>query len=143
MEFEGSITPVELMERLNQVLPRGIKITGAAETPLSAPPSQLERSVYWILLDHLLPKEEVITSIEKSMEKREILVHQERKGRFRQVDIRPLIEKMDVKDKNSSCGVELVLRKKEGRTAKPTEIVAAILGLEEERLANLKIVKIK
>jgi len=41
--------------------------------------------------------------------------------------------------RNSSCGVELVLRKKEGRTAKPTEIVAAILGLEEERVANLKI----
>ena len=143
MELEGGITPLEVMERLNHVLPRGIKITGAAEAPFSPSSSRLERSIYWILLDHLLPREEVVTSIEKSLEKREILIHQERKGKIRKVDVRPLIEKMDVKDENSGCGVELVLRKREGRTAKPTEIVAAILGLEEEQSANLKIVKIE
>jgi hypothetical protein len=39
--------------------------------------------------------------------------------------------------------VELVLRKGMGRTAKPTEIVGAILGLEKEALAQCKPVKIE
>jgi radical SAM-linked protein len=151
MELEGRITPSEVMERLNQVLPQGIEILEAEEVPLSSSSSSLlRRSVYWISLDHLLSKEEAITRMKEALEKREFLLHQERKGKKRMVDVRPLIEKMDVKEKKKESpeespgwGVELVLRKVVGRTAKPSEIVGAILGVEGEPLAQCKVIKLE
>ena len=150
LELEGSITPREIMERLNHTLPHGIEITEAEEVPLAFSSSSLPHwSVYWIPLDHLLTKEEAAASIKKALDKGEFLLHQERKGKKRSVDIRPLIEKMEVKEKkeqsgeSSLWGVELTLRGGMGRTAKPSEIIGAILGLEGEGLAQCKIIKMK
>jgi radical SAM-linked protein len=147
MECEGKITPPEVMERINQTLPPGIEILSAEEVPLFFNlSSSLHPSVYWIPLDHLLSKDEAILKIEKALNKKEFLVHQERDGKKRSVDIRPLIEKMEVKGKTeeeSEWGVELVLRKVNGRTAKPIEIIGATLDLEGDSLAQLKVVKLE
>ena len=80
------------------------------------------------------------------LDKKEFLVHQERDGKKRSVDVRPLIEKMELKEKSeeaSRWGVELVLRKMLGRTAKPIEIIGAVLGLEGEPLAQCKVIKLE
>ena len=150
MELEGRITPLEVMERLNPMLPQGIEILGAEEAPLSSSPSTLlHRSVYWIPLDHLISKEEAITRLNQALEKREITLHQERKGKKRSLDIRPLINKMEIKETKErseegfNWGVELVLQEGLGRTAKPSEILGAILGLGEEALAQCKVVKME
>jgi len=150
MELEGRIPPLEAMERLNQMLPRGIEIVEAEEVPPSSPPSSLlHRSVYWIPLDHLLSKEEAITRLHRALEKREVLLLQERKGKKRTVEIRSLIHKMEVKEKMERSGealhwgVELILYEGMGRTAKPSEIIGAILGLEGEALAQCKVTKLE
>ena len=150
MELEGRITPLEVMERLNLMLPRGIEIIETEEVPLSSPPSfLLHRSVYWIPLDHLISKEEVITRLNRALEKRELHLHQERKGKKRTVEIRSLINKMEVKERMErsgeafNWGVELILQEGMGRTAKPSEIIGAILGLEGETLAQCKVVKME
>jgi len=147
MELEDRITPLEVMERLNPMLPPGIGITNVEEVPLSSSASSfLHRSVYWIPSDHLFSKEQTLSRVHKALEKREFLLYQERKGKKRRVDILPLIEKMEVKERSDEMcrwGVELVLRMGMGRTAKPSEILGAILGLEEERLAQCRVVKIE
>lgn len=147
VECEGKTTPPEVMERLNQTLPPGVEIMDAEEVPLFFHLSSLPHpSVYWMPLDHLLPKEEAIPKIKKALDKKEFFVHQERDGKKRSVDIRPLIEKMEIKERSGEehrWGVELVLRKVTGRTAKPIEIVGAILGLEGEPLAQCKVVKLE
>jgi radical SAM family uncharacterized protein/radical SAM-linked protein len=150
MELEGGITPLEVKERLNQTLPFGIEIMEAKEVPLSSPTtSQLHRSVYWIPLDHLISKEEATSRLQKAFEKKGLLLHQERKGKQRRVDIWPLIERMEAKEGESEAGesphwgVELVLRMGMGRSAKPTEILGAILGLEKESLAQVKVIKLE
>ncbi len=150
MELEGQLTPLEVMERLNPMLPQGIKIIEAEEVPLSSTPSSLlHRSVYWIPLDPLLSKEEVMTKIKKVLEKREFIIHQERKEKRRSVDVRPLIERMEVREngkrseKGQNWGIELVLRNEGRRTAKPSEIIGALLGLEGEPLAQCRIIKIE
>jgi len=87
--------------------------------------------------------------IQKGLEKREFFIDQERKGKRRILDIRPLIEKMEVGEnkerlgKGSSWGIEMVLRNEGRRTAKPSEIVEAVLGLEGEALAQCRIIKIE
>jgi len=150
MELEGQLTPLEVMERLNPMLPQGIKIIEAEEVPLSSTPSSLlHRSVYWIPLDPLLSKEEVMAKIKKVLEKREFIIHQERKEKRRSVDVRPLIERMEVREngkrseKGHNWGIELVLRNEGRRTAKPSEIIGALLGLEGEPLAQCRIIKLE
>jgi radical SAM family uncharacterized protein/radical SAM-linked protein len=150
IECEGKITPRDVLERLNQTLPPGVEIIEAGEVPLFFHLSSLSHpSVYWIPLDHFLLKEEAILKIKRALEEREFFVHQERDGKKRSVNIRPLIEKMEIKQKEASSGeesqwgVELVLRRVTGRTAKPIEIVGAVLGLDREPLAQLKVVKME
>ncbi len=150
IECEGKITPPEVLERLNQTLPPGIEIREAEEVPLFFHLASLSHSsVYWIPLDHVLSEEEAVPKIEKALDEKEFFVHQERDGKERIVDIRPLIEKMEIKEKEGSpgeasqWGVELVLRRATGRTAKPIEIVGAVLGLDKEPLAQCKVVKME
>jgi radical SAM family uncharacterized protein/radical SAM-linked protein len=150
IECEGKITPLEVQERLNQTLPPGVEIVEAEEVPLFFHLASLSRpSVYWIPLDHLLSEEEAIPKIKKALDEKEFLIHQERDGKKRSVNIRPLIEKMDAKKRKESSGegsqwgVELVLRKATGRTAKPIEIVGAVLGLDKEPLAQCKVIKLE
>jgi radical SAM family uncharacterized protein/radical SAM-linked protein len=147
MECEGKVIPLEVMKRLNQSLPPGIEIIEAAEVPFFFHLSSLPHpSIYWVPLDHLLSKEEAVPKINNVLDKKEFLVHQERDGKKRSVDIRPLIEKMEIKERPgeaSQWGVELVVRRMTGRTAKPIEIIGAILGLEGEPLAQCKVIKLE
>jgi radical SAM family uncharacterized protein/radical SAM-linked protein len=147
LECDEKITPIEVMERLNQTLPSGIEVMDAEEVPFFFRLSSLPYpSVYWIPLDGLLSKEEAISKIKKALDKKEIWVHQERDGKRRSVDIRPLIEKMEINGKKGEklrWGMELTLRKAKGRTAKPSEVVETVLGLEGEPLAQLKVIKVE
>jgi radical SAM family uncharacterized protein/radical SAM-linked protein len=147
MEVEAKTTSLEVMEKLNRTLPLGIEITEAEEVPLFFHLSSLPYpAVYWIPLDHLLPKEEAAPRIKQALDKKEFFIHQERDGKKRSVDIRPLIEKMEIKESSRGelqWGVELVLRKATGRTAKPIEIIGTILGLEGEPLSQCKVVKVE
>jgi len=150
LELEGRITPHEVMDKLNPMLPRGIKIIEAEEVSLHSLPAMLfHRSVYWVPLDHLVPKEEAVAKIEKTLEKSQFLIHQERKGKRRSVDVRPLIESIEITENGCELvethgwGIRLVLRNEGGRTAKPSEIVGTLLGLDRKELAQCKIVKLE
>ena len=150
IECDGKVAPRDVLERLNETLPPGVEILDAEEVPRFFHLSSLSHpSVYWIPLDHFLSEEEALPKIKKALDEKEFLIHQERDGKKRSVDIRPLIEKMEVKEKKgcpgdaSQWGVELVLRKATGRTAKPTEIVGAVLGLDREPLTQLKVIKME
>jgi radical SAM family uncharacterized protein/radical SAM-linked protein len=150
IELEGKITPPEVLERLNRTLPPEVEVLEAEEVPLFFHLSSLsDSSAYWIPLGQLLSEEEAISKIQKALDEREFFVHQERDGKKRSVNIRPLIEKMDVKERKersgqgSQWGLELVLRKATGRTAKPIEIVEAVLGLDREPLSQVKVVKME
>jgi len=150
LELEGGPSSHEIMERLNQALPRGIEITEAEEVPISFSIASLsDGTVYWIPLDHLISREEAAAKIRKVLERRELLIHQERKGKKRTVDVRPLLRKVEIKEKTPIAGgrplwgMEIALHGGMGRAAKPSEIVEAILGLEGERLAQCNIIKLQ
>jgi hypothetical protein len=52
-------------------------------------------------------------------------------------------EKKGSRGGESQWGVELVLRRATGRTAKPIEIVGAVLGLDKEPLTQCKVIKLE
>jgi radical SAM-linked protein len=149
IEIKGRISPQDVKIKLNAVLPQGIEIVEAKEVPLFSSPASLpSRTVYRVSIDHLLSKEEVINRIKRSLDEEKLSIDQERKGKKRKVDIRPLIESMEVKEEEggpqdiSRWGVELVLRNEVERTAKPPEIIEAILGLKGESLSRCRFVKV-
>ena len=164
LEIGDRMNPLEIKERLNQTLPEGIRITEAAEVPLSFSSSSIfRRSVYWIMPDPRISKVEADAKIREALEKETLLVVQERKEKRRSIDILPLIEKMRVKASvhseegfdripggeekeergNNGWGIELVLRRSNEGTAKPSEVIGAILGLEGEFLTQLKVIKLE
>jgi radical SAM-linked protein len=161
LHLENSPPAAEVMERLAQSLPPGIEITEAREVPLHGPPPfPGVHSAYWIELDHSLSEEEAGKKIEEALKLETLPLRQERKGRERHVDIRPMVERMKVRTRDerrgekplregkglspasSPWGIELILRHRSGRTAKPTEVIKAILDLEDEALARCRIVKV-
>ena len=162
MELEGRVTALDVKEKLNQTLPEGIRIIEAEEVPFSSSPaSLLRRSVFWIRLKDLLPKEEATAKFEKALDEEVLFVDQERKGKQRRVDVRPMIGSMEVKlhppwagngeahegertaRNNNGWGVHLVLLDVLGRTAKPLEIVGTILGLGKDSVSQCDVVKIE
>lgn len=158
LELEGAFSASDVKKRLNEILPSGIEITEAQEVPLSSSITPLShRSIYWIRLDQALTRGEAENRIEKALTAKKLLIHQERKGKEREVDILPLIEGIRVTLKNGSegsvsegqgpresetWGVELILRKSQGRSAKPTEIMENLLQLGKESVAGCQVVKI-
>jgi hypothetical protein len=106
-------------------------------------------------------QEEAAKKIETALKLEALPLRQERKGKERQVDLRPMIDRMEVKVQEEGMrgmsmpednerprngprwGVELILRNAEGRTAKPAEVIKAILGLEDEALARCRVVKVE
>jgi radical SAM-linked protein len=162
MELEGRVTALDVKEKLNQTLPEGIRIIEAEEVPFSSSPaSLLRRSVFWIRLKDLLPKEEATAKFEKALDEEVLFVDQERKGKQRRVDVRPMIGSMEVKlhppwagngeahegertaRNNNGWGVHLVLLDVLERTAKPLEIVGTILGLGKDSVSQCDVVKIE
>ena len=159
LELEGTCSASDVQKRLNQGLPSGIEIIEAQEVPLSSPITPvIHRSIYWIRLDQALAKEEVEKRIKKALSAEELIIHQERKGKQREVDILPLIEGVQVTSKSDrdgsvsgpggpteheEWGVELVLRRSQGKTAKPTEIMESLLQLGKESMAGCKVVKLE
>jgi radical SAM-linked protein len=161
MELVGRITPTEVQERLNEKMSQGIRIVEAKEVPLDSSPSSVKpRSVYWIQLHPLILRGEAMDKLKSALAEEELIVQQRRKGKERRVDIRPFIEKMEIKryppgdrmipegeekeeGENNLWGVELVLQSSGGRTAKPTEILGAVLDLDGEVLSQCKVIKIE
>jgi len=109
-------------------------------------------------LDQALTREEAEKRIKKALSAEELLIHQERKGKERKVDILPLIEAIRVTSRDDphrsvlgpkgsggheEWGVELVLRRSQGRTAKPTEIMGSLLQLGKESISGCPVVKIE
>ena len=159
LELEGTFLVSDVKKRLNEGLPSGIEIIEAQEVPLASPITPLiHRSIYWIRLGQALTREEAEKRIKKALSAKELLIHQERKGKQREVDILPQIEAIRVTSKNDrdgfasgpkgsgeneEWGVELVLRRSQGKTAKPTEIMERLLQLGKELMAGCKVVKIE
>jgi radical SAM-linked protein len=165
VELENRRPVQEIRERLNAVLPRGIDVLDVAEVHLSTPPSSLaERSTYWVPLDHLVTPDEASVKVRMALESQELVILQEREGKARSLDIRPLIERIEVLERPParlagrsafpgspegeagaeearSWGLEIALRRGERGMAKPLEIVEHLLGIGKEALSGVRVVK--
>jgi radical SAM-linked protein len=145
IELNQRIGPEEVRNRMGKVLPRGIELLGAREVigPFN-PVAVSYRTLYWMPLDSLLPREEADARIRETLNREEIPMEQERKGKKREIDLRPLLEKITVREGEGkgSWGVEFLLRSEAGKTAKPMEVMEAVLRIRREDLSPCRIIKL-
>ncbi len=147
LELAEYMKPYEIYERLNKTLPDGIKILEAAEVPLKLNhiSAIITETTYLIFLEN----GRSLTSISRSkMEERinmllqrdEIIIHQQRQGEKRSINMRPLIKKFFLADDNT---LQLTLGKGESGNVKPHEVAAHFLGIPDNESKLFSIMKIK
>jgi radical SAM family uncharacterized protein/radical SAM-linked protein len=144
-KLNGSIMPNDFTEALNQELPQsasgGLRIMESQEIFLKS--SSIFSSI--IQVSYELPLTELkdasrlepAVAIERFLQSPEAFIEQEKKGRIRKKDIRPLVKSLSLRDNK----LELVLRAGEEGIFKPTKVLKKIFELGDEETLLLRILK--
>ena len=150
LELTEYRNPNEIHAILNKTLPHGIKILEAAELPhgmklkLHSISAIITEATYLIFLKN----GRSLTSISRSkleermnmlLERDEIVIHQQREGKKRSINMRPLIKRFFIADDNT---LQLTLGKGESGSVKPHEVAAHFLGISDEESRLIPILKI-
>jgi radical SAM family uncharacterized protein/radical SAM-linked protein len=147
IEIEGDIGSYEIMDRLKQQLPVGIKILKCWGIPLkSAPFSDNMRYIKYlvsfdnhkyasVLSDHSL--KDAVTSF---LSKENFFIIREKKGKIQKVDLRSVVDDIKLRDKST---LEISLKYGMGSNVRPFDMVRNILNIEEERVRLLRILRVE
>jgi radical SAM-linked protein len=142
MQLEGGIADKEkAAERINAALPRGLAVR-RIERVESGDPS-LAKIVRGFSYRVALPPESCDEGLEDRirgfLEAPSFIVEREGKERLTRTDVRPYVEEITL-DRRAGT-LEMTLRFADGRTARPAEILGRALGLNDELVRSLRIVK--
>ncbi len=77
-------------------------------------------------------------AIERFLQSPEVFIEQEKKGRIRKKDIRPLVKSLSLRDDDK---LELVLRTGEEGIVNPTKVLKKIFELGDKEALLLRILK--
>jgi len=127
----------DLIARLNQALPPGIRILQAEWLPRPGKPPQIEQLVYQVESPEPVCAE---SAAAKFLECREYPVTRRRPKGERTVDVRPLVAALEVQDARH---LHLRLHNPEKDNLKVSEIMRAVFQLTDSQTQDLQIVKVK
>ena len=146
LELAEYMKPHEIHERLNKTLSQGIKILEAAEVPLKlhSISAIITEATYLIFLKNgrsltLVSRSKLEERMNMLLERDEIVIHQQREGKKRSINMRPLIKRFFIADDNT---LQLTLGKGESGSVKPHEVAAHFLGISDEESRLIPILKI-
>lgn len=98
----------EVEKRLKKGLPPGITFGSLEELSIQAPKPQkiIESALFSVRLRE--PDETLSSKISDFMNADEVMIEKKRKGKLKQVDIRPLVKKMQLMDEDERIEMDLV-----------------------------------
>ena len=125
-----------LISDLNRNTVDGINFHVAALMPASTPSlsASIERSTYVAtVLPHLFDTGlgELETAVTHFLDRESVVIERTRKGRTKLVDLRPLVHELSVL---SATDILLTVSTGARGSAKPTEVLGEVLGIDEARL---------
>lgn len=134
--------PDRLAELVNAELPAGVSLTGAADVVPGAPSvsEAVSRFHYRVPLPGLDP-ETVREKVRLFGERTSLVVHRTTPKGRRTFDLVPLVESIRFGETDGVPVLDFILGTKDGRTAKPSEVLTAVLGLGAEETAELVIAR--
>ncbi len=129
-ETTAPLEPAEVLERLGRAMPEGIRFLALVPLDQGVPALQdaIARAVYEADVPGL-SREELEGRVRVFLARDRHEIRRTRKGKTRVLDVRPLVESAGVTGEGRLRFAQVL--RKEG-TARPTEILAAILGGEED-----------
>jgi radical SAM-linked protein len=129
--LEMPLAPEDFIRRLRPVLPPGLEIKSVEEVALRGPSLQslLRFSDYRLELQSDLPVEEIRGRIARLLEAEKLPRQRERRGRRKEYDLRPLIERLSLVGQGDGIYIlEMRLRTDPQATGRSGEVLEA-LGL--------------
>ncbi len=132
IEFSNFINPGELKERLNKELPSGLRVEEAEIVPLKSKSlmATFDCAEYEVKLSDLrYQMADVRERISKFLKQKEIIIKRKTKKGIREIDIRPLILKLELK----GSALRMLLKIK----VRPREVAKTLLNLSREETLRL------
>jgi len=157
IELHTEIDPNQLMNRLNDTLPKNLRILESREIPRDTPhPSnQIIQSIYRVSVPKTLAgnSEELQAKIQKFMDHHEIWFERQKYGKkSEKINIKPLVEEIRIVDEVPTPGpskggedmLVLEMKLKDSNTGKgrPDEVLQMLLDAPTDDLVELAIWKV-
>lgn len=125
--------PRQFAERLNAELPEGITVLAAWDAPLRAASlaAGIVAQAYEITIPNAISggPEQVRARIDQLIRSEALVVKRPSKGKIRRVDIRPLIQQLELAESGADeVRVRLFLKDHNNLKGRPQEVVEALLG---------------
>jgi radical SAM family uncharacterized protein/radical SAM-linked protein len=139
LELNVAMAPEDLQEQVNRQLPEGVRILAAWKTPVdgAALNGRVRSMEYAAVLPE--PVDDLVEKVSRFVRQDTIEVKRVRKGKERTVDLKKFILSMEAVD-NSSLKFSLALRGEAG-SARPAEVLGALLGLEESDIQTVRLTR--
>jgi len=138
LELAAALEPAALLERLNRVLPPGLKIVAAVRLPKRLPPPGYEVAVYQVENTEPVFSNQ---AAENFLAREEFSVIRRRpKKEDQAIDLRQLVAKLAVADPRH---LELHLRLRDKDNIKVMDALTHIFGLNEDETWDLQIMKLR
>ena len=135
LELAQPLASEVVREKLNQVLPPGLRVLYVQRCPRQWKPPAVSRVVYevWSPEPVFLPE-----AAARFLSQGEIMVTRQRPREVKSINVRPLVVGLSLKDRQH---LTITLRVEEKDNVKVAEILAAIFGLSPTQTATLRIRK--
>lgn len=128
IEFDGTVRPEEVVDRLNAQLPEGLRIDKAVSIDSRAPSlmSEIAAARYVISITHgSLGQQELHGAIKRLLDRSELLLEKRRDGDAKQVNVRPLIIAMTA-TYGEPQQIDVLLRTGSRGNLRPDSLVAVM-----------------
>ncbi len=130
-------TCTEIIERLNSQLPGGLQVSHCRTKPTGKRVATDTSFCYRVFLGRLKPSAGDLRQFQQS--RHWPYLRKKPKGRSRKVDLRQLVSRLELE----GDGVLLMeIQSTGGITVRAAEVLAAVFGLSDEQLADLRILKL-
>lgn len=147
LEINGNINSDELMRSMNRQLPDWLKVLELREIPLKFPSisDSITKIEYSLFLKGLKDNfvcnfKELDDKLHAFFEMKERYIDVKQKSGISKIDLKPWVEKLQLKDGTS---LEMVLKMRGGKTVRPYDVLKGVLGLEEDKGRKIPVVKTK
>jgi radical SAM-linked protein len=130
LDLSSPLTPAEVMEKLNAVLPEEIRILAAEECPegRKSPLSRLNASEF--RLDFLCGEgcspEDVKNAVDRLLASSEVKIVRVREGKAKNLDLRPFLLSADAAIEGENIRINVALRAGDNGGAGPRDFVQAL-----------------
>jgi len=148
IELHAKIDPRELMQRLNDTLPKSLRILESYEIPLKTPhlSNQIIQSIYRVSVPRAFAggREECQAKILQFIDNHEIWFERRKHNKKgEKINIRPLVEEIQIIDeKPETIVLEMNLKDSNAGKGRPDEVLQLLFDVQEDELVKLVVCKV-